>query len=176
MSTISQKQAVVNAVSTVLGGNFTPSETVVAEILTKEQKSEIRSLVKGGILNGSVVYNKNTEDEKEVNKYISSMVDNHIRKAKILNGDSPYKPSKKGTRRDEKLKELTKLRSQFETGSDQFNEVQSYIVERNSELDKIKVGKKSAMSIGQINTDVLPVHLRNLVNNNGSAKNTTNEV
>lgn len=175
MSTVSQKQAVVDAVETVLGSNFIPGVTIVTEVLTKEQKVEVRGLVLEGIVNGIVACNKDVEDTKEINKYVNSMVDNHLRKAKVLNGSITYKSAKKGTRRDEKLKELTKLRSQFTAGTEQYNEITGHIVTRNVELDAIRAEKKNSATIGSINADVLPPHLRNLVNNNGSAKNTPNE-
>jgi len=176
MSTISQKQAVVEAVAVVLGDSFIPNETIVSDILTKEQKVEVRGLVLEGIMNGTVGCNKDTEDSKEINKYVNSMVDNHLRKAKTLNGSTPYKPSKKGTRRDEKLKELTKLKGQFTIGSDQYLEIEGHILERNNELDQIRAEKKNAAAVGTINAEVLPPHLRNLVNANGSANITPDEV
>lgn len=172
---ISQKQAVVEAVEAILGSNFVLGETVVAEVLTKEQKIEVRALVAESILNGTVACNKDLDDPKAIGKYVNSMVDNHIRKAKNLNGNNTYAPAKKGTRRDEKLKELTKLRSQFEAGTPQYAEIQGHILSRNAELDKIRAEKKSSAAIGTINAEVLPPHLRNLVNNNGSAKNTPSE-
>ena len=161
---IKQKQAVVDAVATVLGGDFTPGTTVVKDAISKEQKSEIRSLVFAGIMDGTVGFNGSLDDEKEISRYVNSMVDNHFRKAKELNGGNTYKPASTGTRRDPQLREMNKLLRTFTEGSEEFSQIQEHIELRNGQLDEIRTQKRNAASVGPIDTDALPPHLRSLVN------------
>lgn len=163
-----QKEAVVAAVTTVLGEGFTLGTTIVKDAVSKDQKTEIRAIVLGGILDGTVGFGGNLEDEKVVSRYVNSMIDNHFRKAKELNGGSPYRPASTGTRRDDQLRELNKLLRKFPEGTDEYGQILEHIEVRNGQLDEIRAQKRSAASIGTINADVLPQHLRNLVDNSSS--------
>lgn len=165
---LKQKEAVVNAVISVLGDNFVPGTTVVKETVSKDQKSEIRGIVLKGILSGEVGFNGSLEDEKAVARYVNSMVDNHFRKAKELNGGSTYKPTNTGTRRDPQLKELNKLLKTLPEGSDGRDQVLEHIEIRNKQLDEMRAQKRSAASIGEIDVDALPQHLRGLVDPSSS--------
>lgn len=165
---LKQKEAVVNAVISVLGEDFTSGTTIVTDIITKEQKSEIRKIVFEGIMNGEVGFNGSLEDDKAVARYVNSMVDNHFRRAKELNGGKTYKPSSTGTRRDPQLKELNKLLRRFPEGTEEHSQVLEHISTRNTQLDEMRAQKRSASTIGEINVDALPQHLRSLVNGSSS--------
>lgn len=160
-----QKDAVVIAVTKVLGEDFTVGTTVVKDVITKDQKSEVRGIVLQGILDGEVAYNKDLADEKAIGRYVNSMVDNHFRKAKELNGGSTYRPASTGTRRDPQLKELNKLLKSLPEDSEGREQVLEHIEIRNKQLDEARAQKRSAASIGEIDVDVLPQHLRGLVDN-----------
>ena len=92
---LSQVGAVVNAVTEVLGDTFVLGTTVVSEVITEEQKTKVRNLVKQGILNGEVSCNKDTSNERELARYVNGMINNHLNRSKALNGGKPYNPNKK---------------------------------------------------------------------------------
>ena len=161
MDTIGQKQAVVNAVETVLGDSFTSTVTKVKEILTSEQLSEIRSIVLDGILNGHVVYSKPTTDADAARRYVNGMVDNHLRKSKELNGGDTYKPTKSGAKRDTALLNLNRLLTTYTEGTEEYVEVQDAITSRQRELKTIKSHKK--VNKNAVNTDIIPAELASLI-------------
>lgn len=162
-----QVQAVVNAVSEVLGDDFTQGSTVVGDVITPEQKAEVREIVFNGILNGDVAFKGSLEDEALVRRYVSGMVDNHFRKSRLLNGGSVYKPSATGTKRDPQLKELNKLLKTLTPGSEDFVKVQEHIETRTSQLAEERAAKFIANSRAQIDTSVLPSHLTEMLNADG---------
>ena len=51
---VKQVEAVINAVAVVLGSDFQPSATVVADVITPDQKEEVREIVLKGVLEGEV--------------------------------------------------------------------------------------------------------------------------
>lgn len=159
---IKQKQAVVDAVANVLGEDFIPSTTIVKDVITTDQKNLVKEEVLGGILNGSVSFGGSLEDEKAVAKYVSSMIDNHFRKALELNGNVPYKPARTGTKRDPQLREMNKLLLRFPEDSQEHAEIAAEIALRNEQLAEMRAAKRNATSIGTIDTEVLPEHLRAL--------------
>ncbi len=174
MSTISQKEAVLNEVKSFLGSNFDPS-IPAKEQLTADQISFVKANVVTGIVNGSVSFNKDTTDQKEISRYVSGMVSNHFRKAKELNGGSSYVPQSTGRgSRDSQVSELNKLLKTFDADSDEFNQITAAISVRKSELasEKLIIAKerKKQKELSSINTDALPEGLKNLAHslvNNG---------
>ena len=67
MDTISQKQAVVNAVSQVLGSNFDRTAPARNQ-LSDDQMTSVKTFVFNAITSGSVEYSKDISNEKEVSK------------------------------------------------------------------------------------------------------------
>jgi hypothetical protein len=86
---ISQKDAVINAVASILGDRFEPGINA-RELLSAEEITSVKNTVSNGILNGSVSFSKDVSDEKAVRRYVAGLVDNHLRKAKELNGGVKY--------------------------------------------------------------------------------------
>lgn len=160
---IKQVDAVINAVTAVLGSDFIPNTTNVLNVITKEQKEEIRKTVLNDILNGNVIFNKSTVDLTAVKRYVNGMIDNHLRKSKILNGGSTYKPSRKGSKRDPQLRELNKLLKTFEPGSDNYNNVQASINARNNQIIIEKNQKQIANVRASIDTSILPDNLASML-------------
>lgn len=163
---ISQKEAVLNEVKSILGSNFDPS-LPAKDQLTASQISTLKDNVVAGIIAGAVSFNKDTTDEKEIGRYVSGMVSNHFRKAKELNGGDSYAPQSTGRgSRDSQISELNKLLKTFEEGSDEFNQVAEAIAARKAELSVEKSEqskeKKKQKELSSINTDVLPEGLREL--------------
>jgi hypothetical protein len=80
-----QKEAVVELVCAVLGSSFVPGKANALNLLTSSQLSAIKDAVCRDILSGAITYGKPL-NSREVKAYASSMVMNHLKKAKELNG------------------------------------------------------------------------------------------
>lgn len=140
MSTNKTKQidAVISAVAEVLGDSFVVGTTVVSDVITSDQKQQVRTLIKAGILNGEIECKKDLSNEKEINRYANGMINNHLMKSKKLNGGNPYKSNKKGLPRDKTLRELTKYHATLQPNTPEYVEVSSAISRRKDELNKIR--------------------------------------
>jgi hypothetical protein len=176
MSTqIGQKQAVIDAVASVLGSNFTSGLTVVRDTITSDQLDEVREIVLNGIAHGTVTYGKDSTDEKAVRRYVNGMIDNHFRKATELNGGNKYTAPASSARgaRDAQLSTLKKLLKTFEEGSEQYNQVAEAIETRTSflatERATAKASRARASKASEIDMSVLPLELQELINSSISA-------
>lgn len=166
---ISQKTAVVNEVKAILGSSFDPA-IPVKEQLTDEQFSTIKSNIVTNIISGSISFNKDTNDHKEVSRYVSGMISNHFRKAKELNGGESYAPQSTGRgSRDSQLSELSKLLGTYDEGTEEFKQIVSAIDSRKSELTAEKAAvsaeRKRKKELASLNTDVLPESVKGLAEN-----------
>lgn len=169
MSTVSQKQAVVDEVKSVLGSSFDPS-TPARDQLTDEQLKTIKSNIVSGIIGGSIEFKKETSDEKEIARYVSGMVSNHLRKAKELNGGSVYNPQSTGRgSRDPQISELNKLLKTYSEGSEEFTQIVEAINARKEELASVRSeqmkAKKKQKELNSIDFDALPEGLQHLAEN-----------
>lgn len=168
-NTISQKTAVVNEVKSILGSSF-DSTIPAKEQLTADQFSFIKSSIVAGIINGSISYNKDLGDDKEIARYVSGMISNHFRKAKELNGGNSYAPQSTGRgSRDSQLSELSKLLGTYTEGTEEFNQIVSAIDSRKSELAAEKATafaeKKRVKELASLNTSALPDSVKGLAEN-----------
>ena len=166
MTTLSQKESVVNEVKAILGSSFN-SGTPAKDLLTDDQLKIIRNNISAGIINGSIDFGKDIIDEKEVSKYVSGMVSNYLRKAKELNGGLNYTPQSTGRgSRDPQISELSKLLKTYVEGTDEFSQILTAIEARKSELNAEKVvvvkEKKKSKEFESINMDALPENLKSL--------------
>lgn len=164
--TITQKEAVISAVTNILGDDFVEGETVVKDVLTKDQLIQVRNFVFEGIISGDVNYGKSTDDEKEVSIYVNSMINNYFRRDTALNGGVPYTPSKEGSPRDSQLKALNQLLNSGKVveGDANFIKITNQIEVRKQQLAAERAAKKASASIGTIDTSVLPADLQELAN------------
>ena len=85
----SQKQAVVHAVKQMLP-NFNLYKDIALVMLTKTQLESLKNEIGCDILGGCIEYRKSLSDRAEVMAYARSMVMNHLKKAKELNGNQIY--------------------------------------------------------------------------------------
>lgn len=130
---ISQKDAVIAAVKQVLGA-FTGC---ASSLLSKDQKRQVRELVFQAVMNGNVPFTKGTADTMVVRKYVGGLVDNHLRKAKELNGGTTYRVKNPGSgkgRRDQQLSALQKLLKQYPDGTTERTKIVEAIANREAEL------------------------------------------
>lgn len=168
MSTISQKDSVVNEVKSILGSSFDAS-TPAREQLSNDQLKTVKSNIVAGIIAGSVDFKKETTDEKEISRYVSGMVSNHLRKAKELNGGTPYNPQSTGRgSRDPQISELNKLLKTYNEGTEEFNQIVTAIESRKSELAAERASaakqKKKAKELNSLDMNALPENLKGLAN------------
>lgn len=170
MGTLGQKEAVVNAVESVLGSGFTKGETVVKNVVTADQLAQVRQQVFDGIKNGSISYNGDTTNDQALRRYVNGMIQNHFRKAKELNGGNKYVPTSTGTsRRDPQLSNLKKLLKTYEEGSDEHQKILDAISNREEELAEERKAaaeqRKQQKIIDSIDTSALPEELSSVVEN-----------
>jgi len=85
-----QKAFVVEAVKQVLGTAFVPFQDIALLKLSSAQLEQVKSMTVAAILNGQVEYGKDVSDVNEAKTYGRSMVMNHLKKAKELNGNMVF--------------------------------------------------------------------------------------
>lgn len=163
MTTISQRQSVVDEVKAALGSSYNPSIPSI-DLLTNDQLKTVRTNIFNGIINGTIDFSKEITDEKSVSKYVSGMVSNYFRKSKELNGDNVYAPQSNGRgSRDSQISELNKLLKTYTEGTEEFSQILAAIEERKAVLfaAKAPVAKvKKVKELESINMDALPESLR----------------
>jgi hypothetical protein len=169
MSTVSQKESVINEVKAILGSSFN-SGAPARDLLTDDQLKVIRANIISGILNGTIDFGKEKFDEKEVSKYVSGMVSNYLRKSKELNGGLLYVPQSAGRgSRDPQISELNKLLKTYSEGSEEFAQIITAIEARKTALNAEKTfvvkEKKKSKEFESINMDALPENLKSLASN-----------
>lgn len=153
---ISQKDAVVLSVKKVLGSSYSPSSPVK---LSREQMMIVRDDIVSKIMSGGVSYGKPL-NKNEVDKYVVSLIANHLKKAKELNGNVVYKTSKqvssKTFKGDDKIKALSLLLSKT-SSEDEKNAISKEIESRKEEmliLDNINTKKVNNSEIYDIDVTI----------------------
>ena len=122
MSKVNQRTATVNTILSVLESRGVSYElngpTPINDVLTSSDKEQVRSILFTMFRDGSIEYKDSFQDkvndDSELKKYISGLVNNWTRKAKELNCGQAYKPKNPGSRagsQDEQVKEMRKLLS-----------------------------------------------------------------
>lgn len=89
MSKLGQKDAVIAEVLNQLP-HFQKRVDNAILLLSSAQLEAIKSSIGSGILNGTIEYSKDLTNTAEVRSYARSMVMNHLKKAKELNGGHSY--------------------------------------------------------------------------------------
>lgn len=160
MSKLSQKEAVYNAVTSVLSeNNISVSEgTDVSTLMTRELRSQVNQVLFEGFRSGSVELDREFNDS-DLKAYVSGLQSNWLRKDKRLNGGAKYSAKNPGSRigsSDPQLKAMRALLTTLSSESDRA-EVQSAIDTRVSEIQALKVKKVT------IDTESLPADLAKFV-------------
>jgi hypothetical protein len=89
MSKVGQKEAVVAEVLLQLPTFQKYVDNALLK-LSSQQLEDVKANVMNGILNGNIEYSKDPNNHAEVRTYARSMVMNHFKKAKELNGGCSY--------------------------------------------------------------------------------------
>jgi hypothetical protein len=163
---VNQRQATVNTILAVLNERGVDYElngpTPISQVLTDSDKAQVREILFNQFRSGQVEYKSSfqakVDDDSELKKYISGLVNNWIRKAKEFNSGNTYKAKNPGSRagsQDPEVKEMRKLLS-VTTDPEARAMIQEAIDSRVAELKAHK---------NQVTIDVnqLPEHLRHLI-------------
>lgn len=117
-----QRTACVNTILSVLKDHGIDyklgGEIPVSQVLNDSMKSKVREILFTEFRKGNIEYKSSfqskVDDDSELKKYISGLVNNWIRKTKEFNGGVKYEAKNPGSRAgstDEKVKEMRKLLS-----------------------------------------------------------------
>jgi len=160
-----QSESTINAIinlCTEQGYDHSPHETIYKDILTKDDVTSVVNFVTAGMISGDITmtdksHAKFDNDPKALRRYAVGLVNDRLRKAKALNGNTTYaykNPGKLTSSRDPELKALMQT---IEIVPDEHKaDVQVEIDRRRAELDKPKMV--------EINYDALPPELRAKLN------------
>lgn len=159
--TQTQSEATINAIINLCNEknyDHAPHETIYKDILTKDDITQVVNFVTAGMISGDIGMTdkskaKFEDDPKALRRYAVGLVNDRLRKAKALNGNTKYEyknPGKLTNSRDPELKALTQT---LEIIPEEHKaEVMKEIERRKAELN---VPKKV-----EINYDDLPEALR----------------
>ena len=163
---VNQRSATVNTILSVLTDRGVEYElngpTPISEVLTDSDKAKVREVLFTAFRSGQVEYKSSFQakvnDDSELKKYISGLVNNWIRKAKEFNNGQAYQAKNPGSRagsQDSKVKEMRKLLS-VTTDPQAKAMIQTAIDERVAQL-------KAEKNQVEIDVNNLPEHLRHLI-------------
>ena len=166
MTKLNQRSACVNTLLAVLnerGVNYEVNgSTPIGDVLNPDDKSKTREILFTMFKQGQIEYKSSfqskVDDDSELKKYISGLVNNWVRKAKELNCGNAYQPKNPGSRagsQDQKVKEMRKLLS-ITTDHKARTMIEQAINERVSEL-------KAQRNKVEIDVNNLPESLKHLI-------------
>jgi hypothetical protein len=161
---MSQKEAIFQAVTSVLEENNQKIQDGVAVELTKDQKSLVVNMVAQSFHSGDTEMKESAREKYNTvelleSKYVPGLLNNWLRKDTRLNGGTKYETKNPGSRKgssDPVIRELKKLLANVD--DDQKAAVQEEIDKRLAELSKLQAEKRKQ----SIDASKLPEHLRHL--------------
>jgi len=153
MTKLSQKDAVFNAITEVIGETRT-EETTTPLTLTKDQKASVREILIEGFENDEIEIKNGQEDIK---KYVNGLLNNWMRKDKRFNGNVSYKAKNPGSRvgQGDAIVKNLRLLLKTDVNDEAKIEINQAIQDRLAEL---KPEKKV-----DIDASVIPEHLQHLI-------------
>lgn len=165
---MNQKEATVSTILGVLAERDVEyvrgGDVPISDVLTDVDKSNVRTALFSMFRNGDVSFKAEFQakvnDDAELKKYISGLVNNWLRKDKDFNCGQKYVAKNPGSRansKDAQITELKKLSAQYSNDAEALAEITDAIVARQNEIAATKA--KSVV----INTDALPEALKHLV-------------
>lgn len=156
MSKLTQKEAVFNAVTNVVGG-FDSTQAVT---LSKEQRAQVNHILFEGFKAGTIELEK-TFTDSELKTYVSGLQSNWLRKDSRLNGGTKYQAKNPGSRAGSADPQVRAMRALLKTKSDPVEqaEIQGFISKRLAEIKPAK----AAAAAPAVNAEDLPEELRHLL-------------
>jgi hypothetical protein len=157
----SQKDAVVRAVMSVVEGYTLGEETPLSEVITKEEKDRVKTILFNGFRNGNIELSPEAATkfraDAELKKYVTGLLDNWIRKYPQFNAGQSYVTKNPGSRSGTGDAKIKALKALLKTVTD--NEVKAQVQQAIDErLNELKPEAKV-----EIDVNALPEHLRHLV-------------
>jgi hypothetical protein len=151
MEKMTQKEAVFNAVTNVMGtqdGAYTP---------TKDERAKVNAILFEGFKGGTINFDGELPIDTELKAYVSGLQSNWLRKDKRLNGNVQYVAKNPGSRTGSTDAQVKAMRILLSTKTDEAEraEIQAFIDKRLAEI-------KPAKTV-TINIDDIPAELRYLV-------------
>ena len=114
---LNQKEGVTNAVKSLFPDYKLGGEIVLSSILTADKKKELRSILFAGFRAGEIEMQEKSKakyaEDTAMNKYVSGLLDNWIRKNPDFNAGAKYVTKNPGSRKgsgDEQIREMRKLK------------------------------------------------------------------
>lgn len=159
-----QSESTINAVINLANDkNYecVPFETVYKDVLTKDDEKQVGDIIYKGIVSQEIQLSEKSQikfknDPKALRRYVTGLVNDRLRKAKALNGNSKYEfknPGKLKSSRDPELQALLAVKSTL-TKPEDILEVDLAI---KVAQDRIDLANKKTVTI---NLDVLPENIR----------------
>ena len=160
---MNQKDAVFNAVVSVLGS--TPTEAVQ---LTAEQRAEVIDAVAAGLADSSIDFTEESRakysDEASIRRYTAGLISNYLRRDPRLSGGVKHVATPKGPRtpKDDQLAEMKTLRQKLEAEGNQdgVTEVNEAIEARTAELRAAKEQSKPKTKAVTVDLTKIPDELK----------------
>ena len=157
---LSQKDAVTSAVMSVVTDYELGGETPLSQVITTEQKKQVRSIIVNGFKSGMIRFSSeagNVSNPEYLNKYVSGLLDNWIRKNPQFNNGQSYSTKNPGSRSGSGDAQIKALKALLKTvnDADLQKEVQQAITDRLAQI-------KPEATV-EIDVDALPEHLKHLV-------------
>ena len=170
MSKLSQKEAVRNAIFSVLkqkGESYELNGSVtINEVFTNEDKAKAREILFAGFKSGQINYKESfqskVDSDTELKKYVSGLLNNWMTKDRELNAGVVHRTKNPGARTgssDEKVKEMKKLLS-ITTDATAKALIEQAISTRIAEIKPVKTIA--------IDVSVIPENLRHLIPSNNT--------
>ena len=159
---VNQRTATVNTILAVLkdaGINYELNgETPVSSVLESTHKEKVRSVLFTMFKESKIEYKESfqakVDNDTELKKYISGLVNNWIRKAKEFNNGQAYKAKNPGSRagsQDPQIREMRKLLN-VTADEEAKAKIQAAI---DAKLAEIKASKQP-----EVNLEAIPAELR----------------
>lgn len=166
MSKMNQKNATVNAILSVLSARGVDyrlgGDVNLSDVINDSDKQTVRSILFTAFKEGKVEYKESFQDsvndDSELKKYISGLLNNWIRKNKDFNCGVKYEAKNPGSRagsQDESIKAMRALLSITPDAKDKAA-IQSAI---DAKLAEIQVEKKQVT----IDLDAIPEELKKML-------------
>jgi hypothetical protein len=161
---VNQKVGVTNAVLSLFPDYELNGEVILASLLTSEHKKQLRAILVEGFKAGEIAMTEKaqakylaTGQETALNKYVSGLLDNWIRKNPEFNNKLKYITKNPGSRAGSGDDQVRAMRNLKKTTNDQsvIAEIDEAIAERLAEI-------KPTQTV-EINVEALPEHLRKFV-------------
>jgi hypothetical protein len=166
MSKLNQKTATMNTIIAVLAARGISyqmgGEKPITDFLTDGDKENVRNTLFSMFRNGEIELSSEAtakyQEDSELKKYVSGLVNNWIRKAPEFNNNGKYVPKNPGSRAgsgDSQVREMKKLLTATQDAKTK-SVIQSHIDARLAEI-------KSTKAVVSVDASKLPESLRHLV-------------